>query len=79
MGEEENDEELYACPLLHKQIDQGACYDINAVTEKWVIKEVLTIIEKQYETNIDVFKAERVCPKCKHYPFKHISKFKSIL
>lgn len=62
------------CLLLKQKIDEGACYDINAVVEKWVIREIIDVIERQLEVKIDAIKAEHVCPTCNHYPFKHIIK-----
>lgn len=64
------DDELYCdCPLLERNIDEGACYDINAVAEEWVIEDILKIIERQFEVRIAVSKAKEVCPTCKHYPY----------
>jgi len=63
------DELNYDCPLLKRKIDEGACYDINAVAEEWVIEDILKIIESQFEVRIDVSKVKEVCLTCKHYPY----------
>ncbi|TCZ76404.1 hypothetical protein E0485_14510 [Paenibacillus albiflavus] len=64
-----NNEFICDCPLLKIRIDEGACYDINAVVEKWAKENILKIIEKQFQVRIDVSKAKEVCSTCKHYPF----------
>lgn len=62
-------EELFYCPLLDCPIDDGACYDINAVAERLVKDEILKIIEEQFNVSIHVSNTKSVCPKCIHYPF----------
>ncbi|WP_308637586.1 hypothetical protein [Paenibacillus silvisoli] len=64
------DHMLLSCPLLDRQIDEGACYDINAVADGWVKERILSIIEQQFKVLIDISKAKSVCPKCIHYPFE---------
>lgn len=65
------DEHYYYCPLMQRKIDVGACYDINAVVEKCAIKEILNVIEKQFEMKIDLSQAKEICPGCRHYPFSN--------
>jgi hypothetical protein len=67
-----NDDGFISCPLLEMRIDEGACYDINAVLARWVIKAVLNTIEEEYKVTINITKAGEICPKCIHYPFKHL-------
>ncbi|WP_042169428.1 hypothetical protein [Paenibacillus gorillae] len=66
MKNEENQAPLYTCPLLNREIDQGACYDINMVAGGWIKKEALLVLEIEYEMSIDVRKASQICPACKH-------------
>ncbi|MBV6712510.1 hypothetical protein [Paenibacillus chitinolyticus] len=63
------EEGMYGCPLVQKAIDEGACYEINLVAERYVKKAILGIIEKQYDICIDVNKAHEICPSCIRYPF----------
>ncbi|GGG72617.1 hypothetical protein [Paenibacillus radicis (ex Gao et al. 2016)] len=66
MKNEDNNEQLYTCPLLDREIDQAACYDINMVAGGWIKKEVLVCLEKEYGVSIEVWKAVEICPACKH-------------
>lgn len=36
----------------------GACYDVNAVAERWVVEDVLNIIERQFDVRIAVSEAK---------------------
>ncbi|MFF2092278.1 hypothetical protein [Paenibacillus sp. NPDC058174] len=66
MEAEEYNEHFYTCPLLNKEIDQGACYDINMVAGGWIKKEVLIVLEREYGMSIDTAIASQICPACKH-------------
>lgn len=55
-----NQDGFVSCPLLEMRIDEGACYDINAVIERWVIERVLRTLEEEYKVTIDIAKAKEV-------------------
>lgn len=47
------------CRLLEKEIDDGECYDIQMVRNKYILPEVLAF-------TVDYEKAEAVCAQCKY-------------
>lgn len=57
-------EDYYVCPLLNIMIWMGDCYDINAVRNKWVKKSVLSELEKEIKSKIDIDKIDDICNKC---------------
>ena len=57
-------DELFYCPLLGKKIDDGLCYDINAVALKLVIPDILD----EPVDNIEEM-TEKHCTDCRHCRF----------
>lgn len=55
-------ESEYECPLLHRIIDDGYCYDINMVNSEMIKKDIL-------KDEIDSEKAIEICKDCKYKPF----------
>lgn len=54
-------DELFYCPLLEKEIDDGFCYDINAVALKMVVPDILD----EPVDNIEE-RTEKYCTDCEH-------------
>ncbi|OPH47021.1 hypothetical protein BC351_40510 [Paenibacillus ferrarius] len=62
--------DMYDCPLLNHPLWMGDCYDINAVIERMVKRSILQSLESELGIQVDLSRAEKVCPNCYHYNFK---------
>ena len=53
-------ENLLFCPYLNRNIDEGLCYDIQMISNGYILPSVLPGV------NIDKSRALMVCKECKH-------------
>lgn len=60
-GVEIVNDELFYCPIVGKEIDDGFCYDINAVAIKLVVPDILD----EPVNNIEEM-TENYCTNCEH-------------
>ena len=53
----------YHCPLLNRRLEDGLCYDIQMIRNKFIRQEAL-------QEQIDYDKANEICPTC---PFNQLT------
>lgn len=58
------DDVLFDCPLIEDKIYEEDCFDINMVRIRVLKRDVLNDLGFE----VDMKKARKVCPKCKHNP-----------